>query len=188
MKKVGGEKQAPTREDVKLSLQEVRQTLPVFGYRQLLLDVIKENQVVVVVGETGSASHWLVAGCTHRLVGLGFGIQVRDRVLVVRSPHSRRQHRRRPSGMGRLALRWAVLYNSPVCAGSARTLCSGPYRSSAANRRPGLLPRAGVSQSASCAVGLCSYGAELDFAPIGSNTATGLTPLGGTGTRCSSPF
>ena len=52
--KVGGEKAEPTREEVKLSLDEVRKTLPIFAYRQQLLDVIRDNQVVVVVGETGS--------------------------------------------------------------------------------------------------------------------------------------
>ena len=54
LKKVGGEKAEPTREEVKLSLDEVRKTLPIFAYRQELLDVIRDNQVVVVVGETGS--------------------------------------------------------------------------------------------------------------------------------------
>ena len=54
VKKVGGEQAEPTRADVKKSLDEVRKTLPIFSYRQELLDVIRDNQVVVVVGETGS--------------------------------------------------------------------------------------------------------------------------------------
>ena len=37
-----------------MSLQEVRRSLPVFPYREELLEAIAENQVLVVVGETGS--------------------------------------------------------------------------------------------------------------------------------------
>ncbi|KAL7305956.1 hypothetical protein TKK_0001429 [Trichogramma kaykai] len=35
-------------------IQEQRRSLPVFGVRQELLNVIRENQVVIIVGETGS--------------------------------------------------------------------------------------------------------------------------------------
>lgn len=37
-----------------LSIQEARKTLPVYTYRDDLLKAIKENQVLIVVGETGS--------------------------------------------------------------------------------------------------------------------------------------
>ncbi|KAI8601961.1 hypothetical protein EDD21DRAFT_373131 [Dissophora ornata] len=37
-----------------MSIKQVRESLPVYQYRQLLLDAIEEHQVLVVVGETGS--------------------------------------------------------------------------------------------------------------------------------------
>ncbi|CCE63005.1 hypothetical protein TPHA_0D03700 [Tetrapisispora phaffii CBS 4417] len=37
-----------------VAIQESRKLLPVYKYRQSLLDAIKENQVLIVVGETGS--------------------------------------------------------------------------------------------------------------------------------------
>ncbi|SCW00355.1 LAFE_0C02366g1_1 [Lachancea fermentati] len=36
------------------SIQSTRKSLPVYRYRQQLLDAIKENQILIVVGETGS--------------------------------------------------------------------------------------------------------------------------------------
>ena len=38
----------------KKSLREQRQYLPVYAVRQELLNIIRENSIVVVVGETGS--------------------------------------------------------------------------------------------------------------------------------------
>ena len=37
-----------------MTLKEVRESLPVFHYREDLIDAIKEHQVLVVEGETGS--------------------------------------------------------------------------------------------------------------------------------------
>ncbi|ORZ33421.1 P-loop containing nucleoside triphosphate hydrolase protein [Catenaria anguillulae PL171] len=37
-----------------MSIQQVRQSLPVFQYRQLLLDALQEHQIIIIVGETGS--------------------------------------------------------------------------------------------------------------------------------------
>jgi len=38
----------------KLTMQEVRRTLPVFPFRESLLKAIEEHQILVIVGETGS--------------------------------------------------------------------------------------------------------------------------------------
>lgn len=48
------------------TLQEQRRFLPVYDCREELLQVIRENQVVVVVGETGSGKTTQVSyqGCT----------------------------------------------------------------------------------------------------------------------------
>lgn len=35
-------------------MQEVRKSLPIFAYREQLLEAIKDNQVLVIEGETGS--------------------------------------------------------------------------------------------------------------------------------------
>lgn len=37
-----------------MTLKEVRKTLPIYGYREQLMKTIREHQVVIVVGETGS--------------------------------------------------------------------------------------------------------------------------------------
>ena len=37
-----------------MTLKEVRKTLPIYGYREQLMNTIRDNQVVIVVGETGS--------------------------------------------------------------------------------------------------------------------------------------
>ena len=39
---------------MKKTLQQQRQFLPVFAVRQELLNIIRENNIVIVVGETGS--------------------------------------------------------------------------------------------------------------------------------------
>lgn len=39
---------------MKKTLMEQREYLPVFAVRQELLKIIRENQIVVIVGETGS--------------------------------------------------------------------------------------------------------------------------------------
>ena len=36
-----------------LSIKEQRETLPVFQFRQQLLDAVRDNQLMIVVGETG---------------------------------------------------------------------------------------------------------------------------------------
>ena len=38
----------------KKSLQETRKSLPIYQYRNDLLDAIRENQIIVIEGETGS--------------------------------------------------------------------------------------------------------------------------------------
>ncbi|KAL1919541.1 uncharacterized protein VTP21DRAFT_2234 [Calcarisporiella thermophila] len=37
-----------------LSIQEVRKSLPIYAYRQPLLDALEDHQVLIIVGETGS--------------------------------------------------------------------------------------------------------------------------------------
>ena len=41
----------------KLTIQEVRRTLPVFPYRESILKAVEEHQVLVIVGETGSGKY-----------------------------------------------------------------------------------------------------------------------------------
>ena len=36
------------------TMKEQREYLPIFGVRDALLEVIRENQITVIVGETGS--------------------------------------------------------------------------------------------------------------------------------------
>lgn len=59
------------------SIAEQRRYLPVYTVREELLSIIRENQVVVVVGETGSGKTTQVIGlelnppllCTHLRTG-----------------------------------------------------------------------------------------------------------------------
>ena len=50
------------------TLQEQRRFLPVYDCRDELLQVIRENQVVVVVGETGSGKTTQASICTANLL------------------------------------------------------------------------------------------------------------------------
>ena len=49
-----GEFEAVAKEKEKKTLAEVRASLPIFDYRTQLLEAIADNQVLIVVGETGS--------------------------------------------------------------------------------------------------------------------------------------
>eukprot|EP01135_Chromosphaera_perkinsii_P002177 Nk52_evm12s218 gene=Nk52_evmTU12s218 len=42
------------KEAKKMSIQEVRRSLPIYPYREELLKAVEENQIIVIVGETGS--------------------------------------------------------------------------------------------------------------------------------------
>ncbi|KAJ3222264.1 hypothetical protein HK099_002496 [Clydaea vesicula] len=48
------EPQISEKEKKALTMKQVRDSLPVFEYRQLLLDAIRDHPVVIIVGETGS--------------------------------------------------------------------------------------------------------------------------------------
>src|SRR5690606_34734359 len=37
-----------------MSIKQVRESLPIYQYRQELLDAVREHQVLIIVGETGS--------------------------------------------------------------------------------------------------------------------------------------
>ena len=39
----------------KKSLDETRKSLPIYAYRQGLLDAIRDNQIIVIEGETGNS-------------------------------------------------------------------------------------------------------------------------------------
>lgn len=41
-------------EDRKKTLQETRKSLPVYAFREALLDAIKDHQILIIEGETGS--------------------------------------------------------------------------------------------------------------------------------------
>ena len=53
------------------TLKEQREYLPVYAVREQLLDIIRENQITVIVGETGSGMYiiytCLLLSCTHKL-------------------------------------------------------------------------------------------------------------------------
>ena len=57
------------------TLQQQRQFLPVYDCREELLQVIRENQVVVVVGETGS-------GKTTQVGAFDTAIQRHKKILI----------------------------------------------------------------------------------------------------------
>ena len=61
------------------SLQEVRRSLPIFQYRQQLIDAVDAHQVLVIVGETGSGKvpplvcrHIYMRFCSQRCSSLFF--------------------------------------------------------------------------------------------------------------------
>ena len=51
---VGEMKALPNKEETKMSLDDVRKSLPIYAYRDELLKCVRENQVTIIVGETGS--------------------------------------------------------------------------------------------------------------------------------------
>ena len=57
-----------------MTLKEVRESLPVFNYREDLIEAIKEHQVLVVEGETGSGKTTQIPqlGCPLDLVKIDF--------------------------------------------------------------------------------------------------------------------
>lgn len=60
-----------------LSIKEQRENLPIFKFRQLLIDAVGANQVLVVIGETGSGKTTQVrVGCFDRAVVVD-GVQQR---------------------------------------------------------------------------------------------------------------
>ena len=56
------------------SIQQQREYLPVFGVRSQLLDVVRENQVTVIVGETGSGKTTQLTQYLHEDNFTDFGI------------------------------------------------------------------------------------------------------------------
>lgn len=80
------------------SIQYQRRSLPVFAVRQELLNVIRENSVVVIVGETGSGkttqltqylhedgySHYGIIGCTQprRVAAMSVAKRVSDEMAT----------------------------------------------------------------------------------------------------------
>jgi pre-mRNA-splicing factor ATP-dependent RNA helicase DHX38/PRP16 len=52
------------------TLKEQREYLPVFAVREEMMQVIRENQTIVIVGETGSGKVWLVG----LMMGLDYAI------------------------------------------------------------------------------------------------------------------
>ena len=66
------EKERKLREAEKLSKQEKlqadRKLLPMFPYRETLLQAIAEHQVLIIVGETGSGKTTQVTLCCHCLL------------------------------------------------------------------------------------------------------------------------
>jgi pre-mRNA-splicing factor ATP-dependent RNA helicase DHX16 len=48
-----------------LSLQQERKTLPIFPYRQQILDAVRDHQVLIIVGETGSGKTTQICQYLH---------------------------------------------------------------------------------------------------------------------------
>jgi HrpA-like RNA helicase len=48
------EKKLTKFEKERLEMRQQRESLPVYGYRDELLGAIRDNQVLIIVGETGS--------------------------------------------------------------------------------------------------------------------------------------
>lgn len=63
--KAGGSDQAVSEFATKKSLKEQREYLPVFACRQKLLQIIRDNSIVIVVGETGSGKTTQLAQYLH---------------------------------------------------------------------------------------------------------------------------
>ena len=69
------------------SLQEQREFLPVFSVREELLTIIHENQIVVVVGETGSGKTTQLTQYLHEGGFTDFGVVGCTQVTVFVVPH-----------------------------------------------------------------------------------------------------
>lgn len=60
-------------EEQKKSIQETRKSLPIFNFRQALLDAIENHQVLVIEGETGSGKTTQIPQYLYEAVGF-FGL------------------------------------------------------------------------------------------------------------------
>lgn len=56
------------REMKRLTMMEVRQSLPVFKYREEFLKAVEEHQVLIIVGETGSGKTTQLPQYLHEAV------------------------------------------------------------------------------------------------------------------------
>lgn len=79
----GGEQQKSTHFDI----QSVRRSLPAFKYRQSFLDIVAANQVVVVVGETGSGK---TTQLPQYLYEAGYHRGEKDKILKIGCTQPRR--------------------------------------------------------------------------------------------------
>lgn len=62
------EKQVSEAEKKKMSIKEVRKSLPIYPFREDLLQAIKEHQVLIIEGETGSGKTTQIPQYLHEAV------------------------------------------------------------------------------------------------------------------------
>lgn len=67
------EKQLSPEEKARLSMQQCRQSLPMYPYRDELLKAIRDHQVLIVVGETGSGKTTQIPQYLHEIGYTKFG-------------------------------------------------------------------------------------------------------------------
>ncbi|KAI3653013.1 hypothetical protein MP228_002438 [Amoeboaphelidium protococcarum] len=60
--------------DVRLQIKRVRESLPVYSVREQLLQVIRDNQVIIIVGETGSGKSTQLTQYLHESGYTRYGI------------------------------------------------------------------------------------------------------------------
>lgn len=56
----------------KLTLAETRRSLPVYGFREQFLQAVKENQVLIICGETGSGKTTQLPQYLYEAVGSSY--------------------------------------------------------------------------------------------------------------------
>ncbi len=64
------EQQRLQLEEQKKSLQETRKSLPIYNFREALLDAIENHQVLVIEGETGSGKTTQIPQYLYEAVSL----------------------------------------------------------------------------------------------------------------------
>lgn len=83
-------KQLSAREVKKMTIDQVRKSLPVYAHRETFLDAVRNNQVLIIEGETGSGKttqlpQYLLEAVCVTVFNMDFETNFQDENLKIRT-------------------------------------------------------------------------------------------------------